>query len=164
MAIMNKLTAAYVAGYLDGEGCFSIWYKKRESIRKKGRIFECVIRVGCTDKPIIDWLQSSFGGSTSTMSKPGVGFHRSQAWQWALRSKPVMRDFIKHVLPYLRVKKREAQIMLEYLDTFKEENYISAGGKGNRMKDWVFEKRTKLWQELSSLNKKGVRNDTTLAA
>ena len=162
--MMSKLTAAYLAGYMDGEGRFSIWYKSNPKnvagnsyYGRHGRVFEASIRVGSTDRETVQWLKDSYGGSFSTMSVPGKGFHRKQAYQWALSKKTVMDMFLKSIYPYLRFKKRHAEILREFIITFGEESYESSPRGGMRIKDEVFEKRLHLWKEIAFLNQRGVK-------
>jgi len=61
---------AYIAGFLDGEGCFTF----TSSVTVKAAI---------THLPTLEWLQTLFGGSLREHNSPT---HKKKAWVWAVHA------------------------------------------------------------------------------
>ncbi len=105
---------AYIAGIVDGEGYIGI---KTNGWGKNGRP-RYVIRVGVgnSDISLIQLLQVEFGGSvyggnrhlTRTDGSPYRPF-----WKWELCSRKAA-SFIESILPYLRIKKPQAELALKF--------------------------------------------------
>lgn len=149
MAMMSKTTAAYIAGLLDGEGCFSI------HVHKNGRLRGCLM-VGNADKEIIQWLRDSFGGAFAEInpSQP----NRKKSYQWTLWKHSTIKEFLLRIIPYLRVKKRQAEILYQFFKTFDERNYINLGYRGGlRIQKETLKYRIQLLEEMRKLNQRGLQ-------
>lgn len=96
---MTDTELAYIAGIIDGEGYLS----------GRNRIF---LRVNMIDKPVIEWLCKTVGGRVELRHN---GKWRDQ-WAWYLPRKHGLIDFLREVLPYLRVKHEQAQAIITYHD------------------------------------------------
>lgn len=109
---------AWIAGFFDGEGCVCIYRSKEapSQLRRNGR-GRHVLTLSLTQKTkeILDWVASMFGGRVEKYrtSKP--------CYTWTLCGRDKQRAFIYAVLPYLKLKKRQAELALEYLDTVLDE-------------------------------------------
>ena len=108
---MSKLTAAYIAGFVDGEGHISIYPFVRKD-RDNQVYYKAQFKVTNTNKEIIEWLKASFGGwiYTQNMSNP---LHKI-AYTWSLDSKN-LKLVLQSIYPYLKIKKKQAELVLEKL-------------------------------------------------
>ena len=95
----DKEDLIYLAGFLDGEGCFTIYREK--------------ISVTCanTYKPIIDWMKSSFGGTISTRKARKENHRVCYSWHLVANN---ARELLEKLVPYLREKKPQALMLLTY--------------------------------------------------
>ena len=113
---MNHETIlSYTAGLLDGEGCFRI----NKMFKGKYDVFttyQPVIIVGMTDKEVIHWLQSQFGGYINKVKAQRE--NQEDQWRWQLSEKEIVKQFTKDILPYLKVKRLQAMILLEFCVAF----------------------------------------------
>lgn len=142
---MNKLQRAYLAGLIDGEGYIGIvkvkkgnkkqWFSNREFI------FHPILKVAMTDENIIRWLKDSYGGTFEVRKSH---HNAKESYGWQLR-KSQTRDFISKIYPYLRVKKRQAEIILRF------PKHIA----GYPIPDDVYHKRIELYDSMRILNKRG---------
>ena len=110
MCFMSKTDLAYTAGIIDGEGCIMI-SRVRSQRSRSGYIYGLTVAVNSTDEWLPQWLKFSFGGSI-TFREP----HRkneSPLWMWALRSRQAS-DFLKLTLPYLHLKKPQAELAIKF--------------------------------------------------
>ncbi len=97
----------WFAGFFDGEGCVSL------QRRKDGAGWHLSLLVPNTARSIIAGLPALFGGSVfDIISLP----HQSQAqkrWRASGRQAGLI---LRAILPYLRVKHRQAQLGIEFQD------------------------------------------------
>ena len=144
---MRKLTSAYLAGIIDGDGYISILKTKRGTKKSfhssRDYIYVPVVKVAMVDKEFIQWLHTSFGGNFET--RPAFNNNR-ESYCWTLR-KALVEDFLHDIYPYLRIKKRQAELVFK----FKNLNL----GAGKTIDDANWAKRDDLYEQIRSLNKRG---------
>jgi hypothetical protein len=93
---------AYLAALLDGEGYITISYGKRTLIR---------VGIANTCVPVIKWL-CSIGGGVSPVKVEG---NRKPCFHWSIAAKLEVRDFLRAVLPYMRMKQDKAKIAIDLI-------------------------------------------------
>lgn len=142
---------AYMAGIMDGEGTFYIG--NYSGNRKNGdKHFQTIIAVASTDKCLIDWLEQTFGGSTrqytpKQMSKNG----RKQVYRWQATSNRLLH-ICEEILPYLVIKRRQCEIMIEIRNTFNDLHNIKGRQHVQNLPKGILEFRQSLMDELRSLH------------
>lgn len=100
---------AYLAGIIDGEGTFYIG-------KINHRKFTSRIYVVNTDKKLIDWLHKNFNGSfyeRNSIKHP----HWKTRYEWIL-DKAQIDSVCKKILPFLIIKKKHAELMINFRQTF----------------------------------------------
>jgi hypothetical protein len=143
----------YAACAIDCEGCITIHKVKNKN--RIGRVyytFGAKIIVGNTNRILIDWFYDIWGGLRQIRRKPNKD---KDCYLWQLSKKEEASDFLKAILPYLKMKKEQAKCLLEYYDLFYVNNP---------------ELRLTYWNRMSDLNRKGksvttnTLNDTKVKA
>ena len=109
---MKEHTKAYAAGIMDAEGCLSV-----DPMRRKDVLTSYArISFSNTDRRIHKWLVKMFGGQFSRIDRNKS--NRPDYWKTEYRWNPngVKHSswFLSQILPYLTIKKREAEILLDY--------------------------------------------------
>ena len=104
---MKKTDLAYVAGIIDGEGWIRIHNRK---IKNGNQNYALQVGVGMTNECLINWLKFCFGGSVLQRNQIG---NRKTRYDWALATKQA-GDFLKLVLPYLKIKRPQAELALKF--------------------------------------------------
>lgn len=140
---------AYLAGIIDGEGCICIhgqkcWNRKRT---KRYTYYTLFLTVGNTSYRLLKWLHDNFGGSLAPAKKKE---NRRQVWHWNTASKHA-EDILTRVLPYLVIKKDQAELALEFRMSY-------AGQKPclyRPLTEDIIQLRERLTAELSGLKKVG---------
>lgn len=150
---MNKLTAAYLAGLIDGEAWIGLYKRKRKETNWYG--YE--LTIANTDKGIIDWLKESFGGYIRIVEPKG---NRKRQYWWILYNRKQVVRVLKKVKPYLKIKKEQAEILMKFLDTYDNPRWQYKRDKMGRIKSKVHPKelmelRDKLHTRIRKLNKAG---------
>jgi len=113
---MNKKDLIYSAGFIDGEGCLTTGHK-----------FAFRLTISSTDKSILEWLQSKFKGNINNQWLPKNPNH-NMAWKWVLCKKSDLLTFLLAIIPYLKLKKSQAQLIINYMKTYpnrRKKNEIS---------------------------------------
>src|SRR5216684_6292512 len=109
---MNDL--AYLAGILDGEGCFGIYRYNRGPDQPYN--YRPSVTVASTSPDLLRWLELRFRGEVCHHSEGDE--NREASAYWTMRSKTDIVKLVPHVIPFLIVKKLQAVITLEFCEKF----------------------------------------------
>lgn len=121
---IHSTDAAYIAGFLDGEGCLSITLATVDGIHYAYPICD----ITNTDYEVLEWICQTIGqslkGSLSVRKRPQKT-HRD-GWELRIRGRLQMVVLLRQLLPYLKVKKRQAKLLLEYMQSDTTSRSIKA--------------------------------------
>ncbi len=101
---VTKEELFYIAGFFDGEGCVNL--QMNES-KKYGELTVCISNNHCG---ILRYIQSIFNGRIHNTRSYGY------TPEWRCESKKAV-FFLESVLPYLRIKRRQAELAIEFQKT-----------------------------------------------
>lgn len=101
---MTEKNAAYFAGFFDGEGCIHIDNKHRLSIT-----------VSNTNERVIEMFSTIIGGTVKIRSRRNS--KQRDITRWAVSGQRAMM-FLEKMLPYLVVKREEAELAISYQKQF----------------------------------------------
>lgn len=99
----------YAAGLIDGEGCIQI-----RKVMKKGHnhlSYQLQVSMNQSDGESIDFMYGAFGGKTYQMKAYQDG--RLPNYRWEIIGDKAM-SFLKQILPFLRIKKAQAELGIRY--------------------------------------------------
>lgn len=159
---MNKLssiTRAYAAGFIDGEGYLGITMIRKGNYRswdsKYPVKFRAEVNVTNTNKEVIEWFKDHFDGYMDSREHKK---NRKKSYAWEARKTNQCESIIRIVYPWLRIKLRQADILKEFFETFKEENRGRKGVKRGETTTTkaIFDKRARLYWEIRKLNMRGI--------
>jgi len=109
---------------MDGEGCIIIGLSKPAPYNElKNPSHWLQVQITNTDKNLINWLKISFGGHISDNSKSKRKKKRRPCYAWRILSNEAM-EFLEKLLPYLRTKKRQAILAIEFQKSRRGQNNI----------------------------------------
>lgn len=156
---MSKLTAAYIAGFVDGEGYIGIVKDDRRNNSRRTDSYTTVIKIANTDRSIIDWLLSSYGG---TFHKRTMKEGQKDAYYWTLAGEKIV-PFLDKIAPYLKIKRKQADVVRQFRKTYTQSSYdhirrqAKNGGTftSKTTKDDVLSQRDSLYQKIRELNHRG---------
>lgn len=145
-------TLAYAAGLIDAEGCVHVSYvQPSKANRRITPSYSLHVKVSNTDLPILEWLKATFGGvivKHHARNDIRVGNAWSAAWHWQI-SGISAQSCLKLILPYLKIKKQQAIIAIEFQD-FNQGH--SARDFANRVQE-VVNRRESYRQQINSLTR-----------
>jgi len=96
---------SYMAGFFDGEGCIGILKRQR-----KGWNIEYFVQIsiGQMDGGIMDWVVENFRGHLHQVK-------RDNSYFWIISNKEAYL-FLKEITPYLKYKKPQAEVALDFYE------------------------------------------------
>ena len=144
MAGADKLS--YVAGIIDGEGWISI-KKNKPHVTRPGTQYFLELGVENTSEKLMLWLEANFSGLVY-LRQP-----RNPKWKpiysWKLRCSRAAA-LLSEISDILVIKSDRAKLALKFTETIGTK-YNNIGLPNN-----VFTARESMFQEMKTLNKKGV--------
>lgn len=108
--MIGETERAYLAGLFDGEGC--IYMQERLQPGQTRFSYTIGIQLSMTDPSAVRLFHQAFGGRFYNMAGRKA-WHRP-LWSWWLGMRGAS-DFLHSMLPYLQVKKPQAQLALEFI-------------------------------------------------
>lgn len=171
---MNKLSKeqlAWAAGIMDGEGSFMLSYRPAttdDQVKSKWgksplrdsniphhlkypRRTDSYIKICSlpnTELRLIRLFQSWFNGSISTVKMP-EDTNQKQLYVWRISATSTVVPFLESIKPYLFLKRRQADILLEFCNT------IQVDYRNKLVDKETSEYRYKIYSELRKLNRRG---------
>jgi hypothetical protein len=132
---------AYVAGIMDADGCFMIFKHKRKTKNrstKRATVFPKNVeqwaysylpgvKIGMIEPEAINFVMNDMG--FGHMNIDGARKNRPNSkpiYHWYMRNKEHLIPFLEGIIPYLKVKKNRAELLLnfsKYLMTQKNPGY-----------------------------------------
>ena len=139
---------AYLAGFIDGEGTVTVTHARQ-------RLAHCVspVLVVCnTYLPVMEHLRGRFGGTISKREVKKAHHRHVYILYWSSRRAV---QLMEAVLPYLIIKRRHAELVIE-LSKLRFEYRQRPDGKRVRMvPDETLAAREPLVAELIQINRRG---------
>lgn len=155
--IYKPLLLAYLAGIVDGEGSICIYrVNPAKYNRYQNPAFRGVLNISNTRKELFDWIEKHFGNLNKSKKHRRSIFkknstHERYIYEWVIQGHRVL-DLCKQLLPYLVLKKRQAEIMIEFRKTFElQKGY----GAHTPLNPEIIALREDMRVEMSQLNAKG---------
>ena len=101
---MKRTDLAYTAGIIDGEGSIGILPNSQH------KSYCLRVEVGSTDEWLPMWLKFAWGGYVYRAERK---LPRQTCWLWYISSRQAA-EFLTLILPYLKLKREQAQIALRF--------------------------------------------------
>ena len=116
---VTETDLAYLAGLIDGEGCFYIGYIKTRSKYVK-RNYHSLLKISNNCKEVLEWVHATFGGRTTIFNKKRKDHTRNFITHDWYASGYLVRDLSILILPFLKIKKAQAEVMIQMRNTFPQ--------------------------------------------
>ena len=130
-----------MAGLFDGEGCFSL--NRRNHSYGDG--FQPQIQLAITNEQIVKWILETIRIG-HVYSKTRLTHSGLRVWTYLVTKQSDVKIVLEILLPYLKVKKPQAKLLLEYAS-----NHPTARGWHCRLHETP-EWEAKIFQQLKLLN------------
>jgi len=123
----NPISIEYIAGFFDGEGCITSHYRKNNTMTKD-------VTIAQKDPTILYEIQDFFD----------VGYVWENSCVWGVNGARDIELVLNALLPYLRIKKHRAELMLEICSMVR--------GSGWRVPPEHHARRRELGDQIRALN------------
>ena len=122
---------AWMAGFVDGEGCLTITRQDRKN--RPTPQWRPFITIANTHKQSLEIFHKQYGGTLrfnaeKRASKTGVKW--SDSWTWYCQQTSV-KKFCEDLLPFLVVKKEQAKILLSFINNIQTSGRLKGGRNAN---------------------------------
>lgn len=109
----EKMTCAYIAGALDGDGSFSLIKVKA----KKNPLYFPALQLANRSKEMAYLLKNKLGGDVTqtTRQRKSDKANYSTLFRWILRGSDKCKEPLKNILDFLILKKDQAEILLNFI-------------------------------------------------
>lgn len=138
----NEIDLAYLAGFIDGEGSISIF--------RSGNRDHCMFNIYNTNELIMLWLKQMFEGNVCQLKRTRNEWKQEYSWYIGPQKASLV---LKACLPYLKLKKRHAELFIAYTETSK-------GRAGKSIPPEILSYRNEILEEMKFLNKRGTSDST----
>jgi len=159
--VMNKKNIrdlAYTAGVMDSDGCFIISRKKRGNCKYT----QPIIVVQQIDTRIINFLFGNFGGKVSQTKERvrnifinGKQINSNINFVWKIATVDGCYDFCKKIIPFLKIKQRQAELMFQFCalkkSAWKRSGHDLVNGRGGRFIKYTpqeIERMDKIYEQI----------------
>lgn len=143
--VLSSTDVAYAAGIIDGEGTISIhdaWQFRKDGTKR--HYHHAFVKIANTNFALIRWFTERFGGIYYEIKGRG---NCKKWYSWQITGKSSI-PILQAVLPYLVLKRRQAEIALECQATLNRHCPV--------ISEVTMLKRCMLKQEINKLNQRGV--------
>jgi len=147
---MEAEKLAYIAGIIDGEGSIMIQRQASKSFMEQRALRGCYhphyapcIRVGMLERVALDLIVEVTGVGKVHEEKPY--HHKRPMYRWMVRKKDDVQKFLTLVMPFLLVKKEQANLCLKFMEEWVSFN-------GIRITPEIQHLRESAWMEMRKLN------------
>jgi hypothetical protein len=139
---------AYAAGFVDGEGCIAV---VRSFVPKRGRyVYGVTVVVSNVDRPVLEWLQSTWGGWIVAFSTRQAQARPS--WCWRSPTGFSAKPFLNGIRPWLRIKGQQCDNALAMIDLLQRGRRTL--GRAPLPQAWLDEQEKHYWVQ-RELNHRG---------
>lgn len=107
----KEVELAYIAGLIDGEGAIFITH---DPFHNRKSVHRTEIRIGMIEKVGLDFMVETLKLGKVKEEKPY--HHKRPMYRVVFSKRSVVREVINKLLPYLKVKKEQALLALDFLD------------------------------------------------
>lgn len=116
----DELNFAYLAGYIDGDGCFYIDTVKAKTGPHPFN-YRTILKFASVDIAIMNWLLKILGIHywEKVVSKNRKHLKRRMVYEANLTGEGLDK-LLPRILPYLRIKKRHCEIMMKMRTTYRK--------------------------------------------
>ncbi|KKM15745.1 hypothetical protein LCGC14_1692950 [marine sediment metagenome] len=148
-----KPSIEYFAGLFDGEGCICIARAKQgwKNSRSKSPAYELKVFIRMSDVRPIQIFKERFDGNISFQEYKPVN-HRPTHCFYCSHTKA--ERVVKELLPYLIVKKEQAEVALEFQQYMRDSNCKKVGFARKPVPKYILEKRHQYYLTLKNLKRK----------
>jgi len=114
---MTDTELAYLAGIIDGEGCFFIGLFRTKATKNLLN-YHTYIKISNNEKSLIDWIREKAGATNIQQERPTRKSLVNRSCYSSQITGTTLDALLPKILPYLVIKRRQCEIMMRMRSTF----------------------------------------------
>ena len=114
MDFMTDTELAYLAGIIDGEGCFFIGLFRTKATKNLLN-YQTYIKISNNEKSLIDWVHEKAGATNIQQDRPTRKSLVNRTCFSSQITGATLDALLPRILPYLVIKRRQCEIMMRSL-------------------------------------------------
>jgi hypothetical protein len=148
--MFKETDLAYLAGFIDGEGCFFIGiFETKSKAGNTALNYHTYIKICNTDQDVMKWIAKTFNGTNYNQFKSTDRARKFEKCVYNIQfTGQNLNNILKQIYPYLIVKRKHCEIMMRMRDTFPQDRRLSKQSKSKEIHDIRYE----CFLELRKLN------------
>lgn len=147
---LTELDWGYTAGFIDADGSIML------TLRRDKNALTPILSAGNTRMAPLTFLKQQFGGSLSNLGRQNPKW--KVRYQWVTVSPKTIEAILTKIIPLLKAKQKQAELLLKWLRTRENRQGKRKRGKGGRYtleKCAIPERELKLMRQIKELNRRG---------
>jgi len=152
---LSEPEKAWLAGFVDGEGYIGITYqiKKETNSSSASDIYHPLLIIVNTNKEALEYIRRIMCAGTIYDGKLPKK-NEKPSYQYKVSKRDDILVILRLILPYLKIKKRQGNLLIKFIE--RRKNIKPITGRGHRGASSYSEIDRKIYEELLLLNKRGV--------
>lgn len=111
---LSKEKFAYISGFLDGDGSIYVKLKPNSSYRYRFQVSPAIVFYQSQkEKEHLQWLKKTIDRGYLRERNDGIV-------EYIIGDMESMKELLKNLLPYLRLKRKQAELMIEIIEKKKK--------------------------------------------
>ena len=144
---------SYIAGLVDGEGYIGlikhIEKRRRKTIKTRITCFyRPAVKIEMCDRDGIDFIDKFFEGNIWFIEHKAI---QRGSWAWSAGSQSKAKRFLEAILPYLKIKKNQAELLIHFI----KQREIKNTHRVKRGSTSYTKHEVQIYNKLRLLNKRG---------
>lgn len=120
----QALRLAYIAGLFDGEGSFIFRKSSTPNVMKQTKrinpMYYGTVRIGMVDRRALDFIAETLSCGNLTCEGVRKGRENCQVmYRWNINRRQTIIEVLPKLIPYLVIKKEQAQLLLDVLSDWE---------------------------------------------
>lgn len=144
----EAIQLAYLAGIIDGEGTIGIVKSNKKNWNPQ---YSAGIGIGMSDKETVETLLKMFTPDRKLLIECVP--NRKTIYRWRVIGNKAVPPILKIFLPYLRIKREQAEIVIKFCETRKSDR--TKTGKTHFTTPEELQRREEFYQKIKKLNAVG---------
>ena len=121
----SPLFWSYLAGYMDTDGSFSVTIRRTHT-NMVNHSYGQLIQISSIDLKSLNYICENFVGCKVCLSK-GANCTTGFIYKLSISKREDVIRFCKNLIPYLRIKKEQAKILLDFCLRYNKVSYCKGG-------------------------------------
>ncbi len=109
----SEVERAYIAGFLDADGAIMALIEPHSEKQYKFRV-RVAIKITQQDRKVLDWIRTVLAVGIVRANRAGTS---RQTFDLHIRDQAHVQKILTSLLPFIRVKKRQAEMALEIVNS-----------------------------------------------